>query len=99
MVDGLGVHPRLTDVELYQLIGSVTADLVCVGHTHWPVDRRVGKQRVIDPGSVGNPVALDLRASYALVEPSEAGCEVELCLVANDIDGVIDAVTKSPFVR
>ena len=66
--DGAGIHPKLTDVEVQALLAGASADLVCVGHTHWPVNRRVGGIRVINCGSVSNPVALDLRASYALLE-------------------------------
>jgi putative phosphoesterase len=95
MLDGPGVHPRLSDAELGQLIGPATAELICVGHTHWPVDRRLGRQRVINPGSVSNPLALELRASYALIHASEEGFNVELRRVAYDVDAVVDAIIRS----
>jgi cytochrome P450 len=45
--DGSGIHPSLPDETLASLLAGCAADLVCVGHTHWPLDRRVGGVRVI----------------------------------------------------
>jgi predicted phosphodiesterase len=61
--DGLGIYPTLSDAELGALVHDAQADLVCVGHTHWPLDRTVAGVRVLNPGSISNPVAPDLRAS------------------------------------
>lgn len=47
---------------------NVTADIVLVGHTHFPYELRVGNTRVINPGSVGLPRDGDWRASYAILE-------------------------------
>ncbi len=93
--DGAGIHPKLTDVEVQALLAGASADLVCVGHTHWPVNRRVGGIRVINCGSVSNPVALDLRASYALLEATHAGYRVELRRVTYSCADVIDAIKQS----
>jgi Calcineurin-like phosphoesterase superfamily domain len=76
-------------------IAEASADLVCVGHTHWPIDRTVAGVRVINTGSVSNPVALDLRASYALIDATEAGYRVEHRRVAYDVEAVIQAVERS----
>lgn len=46
----------------------VDADLILVGHTHLPMDFVIGKQRVINPGSVGQPKHGDPRAAFAIVE-------------------------------
>ncbi len=51
--------------------------------------------RVINTGSVSNPVALDLRASYALIDASEAGYRVEHRRVAYDVEVEIEAVERS----
>jgi hypothetical protein len=68
---------------------------VCVGHTHWPIDRTVAGVRVINTGSVSNPLALDLRASYALIDATKAGYRVEHRRVAYDVEAVIQAVERS----
>jgi predicted phosphodiesterase len=69
-VDGLGdvlfchatprndkeIFTRLTAEErLRPAFASVTAGLVVCGHTHMQFDRRVGKTRVVNAGSVGMP--------------------------------------------
>lgn len=93
--DGLGIYPTLSDAELGALVHAAQADLVCVGHTHWPLDRTVAGVRVLNPGSISNPVAPDLRASYALIEAGETGYHVRTARVAYDRAAVIDAVRGS----
>jgi putative phosphoesterase len=93
--DGAGIHPKQTDEELATLLAETSADLVCVGHTHWPLDREVGGIRVVNCGSVSNPVALDLRASYALIEATERGYQIELRRVAYNCAAVIEAIELS----
>lgn len=46
-----------TTVEerLLPLFDGLSADLVVCGHTHMPFDRRIGKTRVVNAGSVGMP--------------------------------------------
>src|SRR5581483_5596038 len=34
--DGEGIHPGLHPRELDRLLSQADADLICVGHTHWP---------------------------------------------------------------
>ena len=94
--DGTGIHPNLTDQELTALVADASAELICVGHTHWPVDRRVAGVRVINVGSVSNPVAFDLRASYALLDATDAGYQVELVRVPYAVDQVIAAIDGAP---
>jgi predicted phosphodiesterase len=36
-------------------IEAVDADVVILGHTHVQMDERVGRVRVLNPGSVGDP--------------------------------------------
>src|SRR4029453_10596864 len=37
--DGPGIRPGLADAELRRAVAGAAAELVLVGHTHWPVDR------------------------------------------------------------
>ena len=53
------------------------ADLVCVGHTHWPQNFHLDGVHVVNPGSVGNPLIPSLRATYAVLEVDERGYRVE----------------------
>lgn len=95
--DGSGLRQEQTDEEFSALLAGCEADLVLVGHTHWPFDRSIAGVRVVNPGSVGYPRRTDLRGSYALIEADESGYTVEIHRVGFDIDAVIRAVETSGF--
>lgn len=95
--DGDGINPALPEDEFLRLLDGCDADLVLVGHTHWPFDRSAGGVRVVNPGSVCYPWAPDLRASYALLEADASGYQVSLRRVPFDIDAVIASIWKSDF--
>jgi len=90
--DGIGVHPRLSDADLRVMLDGCDADLVCVGHTHWPLDRALDGVRVVNVGSVSNPLAPDLRASYALLTATDSGYDIEHRRAPYDYEAVIQAV-------
>jgi predicted phosphodiesterase len=74
---------------------AASADLVCVGHTHRPLDRTVNGVRAINVGSVSNPLVDDRRASYVILDATESGYTIEHRRVAYDYAAVIEAVTRS----
>jgi predicted phosphodiesterase len=92
--DGVGIHPGLSDAELYDLLAPTGAQLVFVGHTHVSLDRTVKGIRVVNLGSVSNPATPDLRASYVLLEATEKGYHLELRRVEYDREAVIEAVRR-----
>ena len=92
--DGPGIDPRATDAEQAALLASCDADVVFGGHTHRPVDRRVGALRAVNLGSVSNPIAPDLRASYVVLDAGLDGYRVEHRRVAYDCDAVVDALER-----
>jgi putative phosphoesterase len=92
--DGRGININISDEELWALIEDADADLVLVGHTHLPFDRRVGSIRVVNPGSVSNPFPPDLRASYAVLETDEQGYAIHHRRVDYDRQAVIEAVQE-----
>ncbi|UCG26335.1 MAG: metallophosphoesterase family protein [Chloroflexota bacterium] len=92
--DGTGIHPNLTDEELGRLIDGVEADLIFIGHTHAPLDRVVNGIRVVNPGSIGNPVLPGAGACYALLKCGPEGYDLTLEQVTYDKDAVV-AVTRS----
>lgn len=103
MDDGPGLTHATTDAELAAMIAQVDADLIVVGHTHWPQDRRTANARMINTGSVSNPHAPDLRASYALLRADADGYDIEFRRVAYDIEAVLAALERAghpaiPFV-
>jgi predicted phosphodiesterase len=91
--EGPGVEPHTSDDDLARLMAGCAADLVCVGDTHRPLDRRVGDVRVVNVGSVSNPPReSDRRASYALLEADAGGYRLSLHRVAYDTEAVIRAI-------
>jgi predicted phosphodiesterase len=92
--DGIGLTPNLNQAEVAFLLGDCDADLVCVGHSHTPLDVQVGKVRVVNAGSVSNPIAPDLRACYALLEADASGVQVTHCRVDYDRQAVIESLVR-----
>jgi predicted phosphodiesterase len=89
--DGAGINDD-PDEELAVRLHGCDADVVLAGHTHRPVDRWVGPTRAINLGSVSNPVAPDLRASYVIVEADERGHTIGHRRVDYDHDAVVAAL-------
>lgn len=92
--DGPGLYPTHTDEELRTLLGQPEADLVCVGHNHCVIDRQVGPIRILNPGSVSNPLATDVRASYMILSADESGYSAQTRRVDYDHDAVIEQVRR-----
>lgn len=92
--DGHGVYPTMSRPELEALLAGCQADLVCVGHNHWPLDLVVDGVRVVNPGSVSNPFPPDLRASYTLLEADALGYRLEFRRVDYDHQAVVEAVQR-----
>ncbi|MBI5300784.1 MAG: metallophosphoesterase family protein [Chloroflexi bacterium] len=93
--DGRGAHPGIGEAELAGLMENANADLVCVAHTHAPLDMTVNGIRVINLGSVSNSFQEDLRASYAIIEANARGYTIAHRRVEYDRDAVIAAVQQS----
>ncbi len=93
--DGYGIYPTMSDTELRTALKDCAANLVCVGHTHWPMERAIDGIRVVNLGSVSNPMAPDLRASYALLTADESGYELQPRRAEYDHAAVIAAIARS----
>jgi predicted phosphodiesterase len=92
--DERGVYPGLNEAELTSRFANCAADLVCVGHTHWPMDLRIDEVRVVNLGSVSNPLPPDLRASYVLLESDDTGYRLQHRWVDYDHQAVIAAAEQ-----
>jgi predicted phosphodiesterase len=92
--DGIGIGPKATSAELEALLADCDADIVFGGHTHRPFDERVGDVRAVNLGSLSNPIAPDLRASYVILDADENGHRIEHRRVAYDCDAVIEALEQ-----
>jgi predicted phosphodiesterase len=93
--DGPGITPHRDEAELRRDLEGAEADLVVAGHTHQPTDRRVGPVRAVNLGSVGNPVTVDLRASYVMIHADRHGHRVEHRRVAYDRAAFLTGLARS----
>lgn len=66
-------------------LGSISADFLCVGHTHKPFHLQLPGIQVLNPGSVGQPRDGDPRACYAMIEDGQ----VFLRRIEYDIDAEV----------
>jgi predicted phosphodiesterase len=89
--DGSGLHPDLSQAEQQQLLTGCDADLVCVGHTHWPVNWHIGDVHLINLGSVSNPRIPSLQASYAILSANRHGYDLQFRRVPYDRSAVVQA--------
>lgn len=65
------LRPGAGEAVFQKACEGVRADLLLVGHTHFPLIRRVGPITVVNPGSLGQPLDGDPRACYGLWEDGE----------------------------
>lgn len=61
--------PTTPDAQLAAMIGVVEAKALASGHTHTPMLRQLGPLTIVNPGSVGLPMATD--ATGAIYNPWE----------------------------
>jgi len=88
----LACHPELWQVQLQGL----DCELLCVGHSHLPFLCDVGTQRVLNPGSVGQPRDGDPRASYAIIEAGEIHLRRVTYEIARTLDDLRQAGISEP---
>jgi len=67
-------------------------DLICVGHTHQPINRKAGRWHIVNPGSISNPRIPVLGASYAILEATQEGYSIEHRLAEYDREQIIRQV-------
>lgn len=74
-----------------QRLNGIDAEFVCVGHSHVPFCLELGSQRILNPGSVGQPRDGDPRASFAVIEDGQ----VRLERVEYDIDATLQQMRET----
>lgn len=88
--------PQERMIELGQI---ADADIIVMGHTHRFMNRKIGKQYFINPGSVGLPFKKDLRASYALLNILQDKINVTERKIHYDISKVIYSLQEANLFR
>jgi putative phosphoesterase len=79
------------DAVLEPIFAGIDADVVVCGHTHMQFDRRVGRVRVVNAGSIGMPFGAP-GADWLLLGP-----EVELRHTHFDLDEAADRIRMSAY--
>jgi putative phosphoesterase len=77
-------------------LAGIDADLICVGHTHFPYVLEVGDKIVVNPGSVGLPRDGDPRASYAILEDHRIELKRIEYPVGNTVAAIHDSAMPEP---
>ncbi|HLV34309.1 MAG TPA: metallophosphoesterase family protein [Spirillospora sp.] len=98
---GDALYPGLSDARLAELGAGCDDDLIVVGHTHIPCERRVGKHHWVNPGSVAMPMSGDPRACYAILNADKSGYEFTFYRVDYDREAVLAQARERryPFVQ
>lgn len=65
------VMPAITDNQLEKLVQAVAAEVIILGHSHFPMLRRVGEKWVLNPGSLGQPRDGQPTGSYLVWEDGQ----------------------------
>jgi putative phosphoesterase len=82
------------DVDFWtRRLAGVEADLVCVGHTHRQYTLEVGRQMVVNPGSLGLPRDGNPQAAFALIEDRR----VDLRRMEYPVEEAVQTVQASPL--
>ena len=87
------LRPEVSDEELATEIQGIEADFICIGHTHLPMLRHLGRTTIVNPGSVGQPRHGDPRASYVVWEDGE----IHFHSVPYEINKTIARLMQTPL--
>lgn len=86
------IYPDYPDFEMFR---EIDADVIILGHTHYPLVKQVAHKLIINPGSCGQPRDYDRRASFALLDTSTK--ETRVGRIEYDIDKVCKEIKRLGF--
>lgn len=86
--DELTLWPDLPDEQVLDALYGSEGRLALCGHTHRPMDRTIGRWRVVNVGSIGLSNG-DTHASYVILTFDDSRLEVDLRQVEYDREAVI----------
>lgn len=86
------IYPDYPDFDRFT---EIDADVVILGHTHYPMIKHMTEKLIINPGSCGQPRDYDPRASSAILDTLTK--EVRIERVQYDIEKVCEAIRKLGF--
>ena len=94
-----GIFPMTDDDTLREQIGHPAPAALCVGHTHWPLVRRVDNTLVVNVGSVGLPFDGDSRASYGRLTWTAGDWQAEVIRLNYDRQLTEEAYLTTGFLE
>src|SRR4030042_4390818 len=80
------------DYPYFEKFRKVDADVLILGHTHYPLVKQVGEKLIINPGSCGQPRDYDARASFAIFDTLTKKARIER--IGYDVEKVCEEVKK-----
>jgi putative phosphoesterase len=87
------LYTYLTPDTLPAAVADVQADFLLLGHTHLPLQQRVGDLMIVNPGSVGLPRDSGGKANYAVYENGT----ITLKHVTYDVEATIADLQRGPL--
>jgi putative phosphoesterase len=87
------LKPSTPDDELEKEVENINADVVLLGHTHLPMDKKISGVRIVNPGSAGQPRDGDPRAAYAIWQDGN----ITLHRLEYDIEATCRALATCPL--
>ena len=97
------IFPSTPEAEVAAMLAGVEETTVIAAHTHLPLDRRVpgrpdgGAWRVLNPGSVGNPLDGCFVSRYLLLEGTVAGWHATRREVPLDPEPILREFERQDF--
>ncbi|MEM9776230.1 MAG: metallophosphoesterase family protein [Chloroflexota bacterium] len=86
--------PNTPKKDIQKIADGCDAELIFFGHTHWPLDQMIGHKRLVNVGSVGNPVTPSLSAYWSLLQTNEQDYNLTHFSVSYDQQAVIEQISK-----
>jgi putative phosphoesterase len=94
------IFPDMNLEVVKEMIDSAKENVIFCGHTHLPAIYHIGKQTIVNVGSVGRPFTEQPRACYAILDyPDLSGDKflIDHRFIAYDHKAAAEKLAKQPF--
>lgn len=93
-----GLGPHVSDALISEIFEMHPSDVLIGSHTHWPMQRRWGRLKVLNTGAVGTPFNSDGRAQYLLLRLVAGRWDITFRRVAYDQAAALRAFESSGYL-
>ncbi len=94
-----GFFPGTPEAKAKEMIGDDPPGLLCVGHSHLPLVRRINATLLVNVGSVGFPFDGDRRACYGLITWKFNRWEVDIRRIEYAVEKVVEEFERVEFYQ